>query len=105
MTRRITIHKPTHKWFNGAHPIAICIGQLRGSTLYMNRLDYCGNVVEKGWAVESAAMHLTGYGKGVSLLDPQGIQLMQGAWRFVFGYDVPAPTKCERHETQQDPAQ
>jgi hypothetical protein len=93
--RKITIHKPTHKWFIAGNPIAICIGQLRGSTLYLNRIGTNGQVIEKRVA-RAASWDLTGYGKGVAMGDLNAIARMQGAWHYMFG-DIPAPNFCERH--------
>jgi len=93
--RLITIHKPTHKFFAAPGELAIGLGQLRGSLLYLNRLEH-GRVIERSFAIQTGAEHLTGYGDGVPMTDSAAIQSMRGAWRHVFGYDCPAPIMCER---------
>lgn len=92
---KFTIHKPTHKFFGAPGELALAIGQRRGDTLYLNRFDNAGNVIERTRAVGSCCDHLTGYGKGVAMTDASAIQTMRGAWRYVFGYDVPTPVFCE----------
>lgn len=91
------IRKVTHKWFIAGQPLAVCIGQDRGGRLWLNRLDSACQIAEVTSAVESAARHLTGYGKGVAPGDAQAVAAMQSAWRFVFGEAWPAPDYCERH--------
>ena len=95
MARKITIHKPTHKFFAAPGELAIAIGQRRGDRLYLNRLDDCGNVIERTSSIGTCTDHLTGYGNGVPLTDTRAIQSMRGAWHYMFGYDVPAPVFCE----------
>lgn len=92
-----TIHKPTHRWFSGAGAL-IAVGQLRGSFLVLNRFED-GVLVQKSWAVESCARHLTNYGKGLQTAQPCGaLDNMQGAWRFTFGDTGRVPVRCERLE-------
>ena len=96
MPRKITIHKPTHKFFGPGGTPALAIGQLRGDLLYLNRFDQAGNLIEKTWAVGTCAYHLSGYGKGVDVQkEPLAGDQMQNAWRFTFGTDTPAPVLCE----------
>jgi hypothetical protein len=99
MPRKITIHKPTHKFFGPGGTPAMAIGQMRGDFLYLNRFDDAGKLVEKSWAVGSCAYHLTGYGKGVDVAaEPLAGDQMERAWRYTFGTDVPSPTRCELHK-------
>lgn len=100
MPRVFNIHKPTHKFFAPSGTPAIAIGQLRGDYLMINRLDN-GQVIEKARAVGSCAYHLTGYGEGVPADDARQVESMQGAWRFMFGADVPVPAYCETHENKE----
>jgi len=95
--RKITIHKPTHKFFAAPGELAIAIGQLRGSTLYLNRFEN-GRLIEKTYAIESCARHMTNYGKGVRIDDSAAIQSMRSAWRYIFGSDCAAPVFCELHK-------
>lgn len=95
MIRRITIHKPTHKFFAPHGTPAIAVGQLRGSTLYLNRIGPNGEVAEKAVAVESCARHLTGYGKGVASDNERAVRDMRAAWAFQFGDTEPLPAFCE----------
>jgi hypothetical protein len=90
-----TIHKPTHEWFAPHGAPAIAIGQKRGDTLMINRIDSAGNVCERARAVGTCADHLTGYGDGVALCEALSVESMQGAWRYMFGADIPAPVVCE----------
>lgn len=93
MPRKITIHKPTHRWLDGENRTA-AVGQLRGDLLYLNRMDSAGAVIEKSWAVGTCAYHLTGYGKGVDVRsEPLAGDQMQNAWRFTF--DALPPVLCE----------
>jgi len=100
MAKTQTVRTPTHKWFRGDSPLAIAIGRLQGSTLWLNRLDAAGAVVEKSVAY-SQAWRLTNYGNGV---EPEGMALafiaMREAWRYQFGPDVPAPDRCEVHAAE-----
>ncbi len=98
MPRTFTIRKATHKWFAPSGTPAIAVGQLRGDTLYLNRIAPDGSVTEKTWAVGSCAMHLTGYGKGIAASDARQVAAMQSAWAFTFGADTPAPAFCETHK-------
>ena len=99
-----TIHKPTHKWFGINGTSAICIGQVRGDTVYLNRLE-CGKVVERSKAIGVTAEYLTGYGTGVDKVFPFCGQVrldaranMRFAYWHVFGDDVEMPDWCERHD-------
>ena len=93
---KYNIYKPTHKFFAAPGELAIAIGQLRGDSLYLNRLDSACNVVETAKAIGSCTEHLTNYGKGVAITDTRAIESMRGAWRYMFG-DVPGPVFCELH--------
>lgn len=96
MTRKpYKIHKPTHKWFDHDGTPALCIGQMRGDVLYLNRYDKGGRIVEKTRAVGTCAEHLTGYGQGFGPDESAYVRRMQGAWAYMFGADVPAPIRCE----------
>ena len=97
MPRKITIYKPTHKFFGPGGTPALAIGQLRGDLLYLNRFDASGKLIEKSWAVGTCAHHLTGYGKGVkaSETNSRHVSNFESAWRFTFGADIPAPVLCE----------
>lgn len=88
--RTFTIHKPTHKFVNERGDVC-AIGQLRGSTLYLNRFENF-KLVEKSWAVESGARHLTNYGKGYAAPHPN----LDSAWKFTFGVDIPTPVRVEK---------
>ncbi len=97
MTRAITIHKPSHKWFAAPGTLAIAIGQLRGKTLFLNRIDpSSGKVIEKSVAY-AASYDLTGYGEGVPANNERRVAAMQGAWHYQFGDAAPLPAFCEKH--------
>lgn len=98
MPRTFTIHKATHKFFTAPGTLAVAVGQLRGDTLYLNRFNDAGELVEKSWAVGTCAYHLTGYGKGIATDEALSVDSMQNAWRFTFGVDVPPPAFCEIHK-------
>lgn len=96
--RTFNIHKPTHKFFEDGNPIAIGLGQLRGSTLYLNRLDGCGRVIDKSRVINLTAEAATNYGEGVKRDDAQAVDAMRFAWAFAFGSDAEKPAFCERHK-------
>lgn len=98
---RYKIHKATHKFFRSGAPLAVAIGQKRGSRLWLNRLDSNCDVAEMTRAIGSAADHLTGYGEGVAPDDRHGVERMQSAWLFIFGPDFPAPDFCEIHKESE----
>lgn len=100
MTRKITIHKPTHCLYGESGLIALV--QTRGSFAYLNRIEN-GKVVDKTWAVETAVMDLTGYGTGVSRdgVSPakeRAFENMRSAYLYVFGPDVELPVLCKKAE-------
>lgn len=92
MPRSFTVHKPTHKFYLGDRLLAV--GQLRGDSLVLNRVNNEGEVFEKSWAVGTCAYHLTGYGQGVEPNEALALDHLQGAWAFTFGVDAPTPTQC-----------
>ena len=98
--RTFNIHKPTHKFFAPSGTPAIAIGQMRGDSLVINRIEG-GKVSKKSWAIGSCADALTGYGQGVAADDAASVERMQGAWRFTFGADVPPPAFCESHNAKE----
>lgn len=79
MPRLFTIRKPTHRLesrFGGVQGVI----QLRGSFAMVNMADG-----RKSFAVESAARHLTNYGKGTETLADKA--QMHRALDFIFGAD------------------
>lgn len=96
MPRKYTIKKVTHKFFGPQGSPAIAVGQMRGDSLWINRLEN-GRVVETAKAVGTCAYHLTAYGEGTGPDSPLSQDSMQSAWRYMFGADVPAPVLCEVH--------
>lgn len=91
--RTFTIHKPTHT-FHNVKGTMIAIGQRRGDTMVLNRLDDAGVVIEKAWVVGSCFYAMTGFGDGVAADNVNYVANMNGAWLFAFGPDIPAPASC-----------
>jgi len=90
------IKKATHKFFGAGGTPAIAVAQKRGDYLMLNRLEN-GKVVERSYAIGACADYLTFYGRGVPPNESRRVESMQGAWRYMFGADVPLPLWCEVH--------